>query len=382
MMRYIHQVSTYVLSLIVLFLTSCQKEGDFERNNLSKRTVMVYLAANNNLVTDAYQNINQMEASFQGIDGRLIVYARLAHADPALYEISYDLSAAIKSKKVKTYQPHNSSDPQIMKMVFEDIQKLYPAESYGAILWSHATSWVSPDYNLRLRSFGDDAGLKMDIKDLKVALPGNLDYLIFDACSMGSVEVLYELKDKADYILASPTEVAAVGMPYDRMMKDLFSPVEQGLKEVGRKYFEFYEAQEGIYQSGTISLIDARQLRSFAQITKGILDRYELIYPDMRRAELQRLDFIDNSPSAGFDLLDFMEKNFAVHQLTSLYEGLNKLVLYKAHTKSFNNKPIEKFCGLSCYIPVSQNAGIHPYYKSLLWYQDAGFYHLFDPYNL
>jgi len=209
-----------------------------------------------------------------------------------------------------------------------------------------------------------------------------LDYLIFDACSMASVEVLYEIKDKARYILASPTEVVAVGLPYHLVMKDLFANSQEGLIQVAKKYYAYYNAKEGIYQSATIALIDTRYLEHFALQMKALLEKQPFRFADFRRNELQGLDFIEQSPSAGFDLMDFLAKNFSTELLQDLQEEMERLVLFKAHTARFNNKPIQHFSGLSCYVPSPENKLIHPYYKTLSWYQAGGFYHLFNSLQL
>lgn len=41
-----------------------------------------------------------------------------------------------------------------------------------------------------------------------------LDFLIFDACFMSCVEVAYDLRHAAQYIIASPTEIMGDGFPY------------------------------------------------------------------------------------------------------------------------------------------------------------------------
>jgi hypothetical protein len=64
----------------------------------------------------------------------------------------------------------------------------------------------------------------MELADFANAIPYKLDFIIFDACFMGSVEVCYELKDKAEYIVASPTEILSPGFVYSSMMQHLFKP--------------------------------------------------------------------------------------------------------------------------------------------------------------
>jgi hypothetical protein len=124
---------------------------------------------------------------------------------------------------------------------------------------------------LKTRSFGDDNSKSMDVQQLKSALPANLDFLIFDACSMASVEVLYELRNVAPYILASPTEVLSVGMPYHQIGRLLYTPdVKTGLTETAKAYVEYYRQKSGLEQSATFSVIDTKQLPLLAQETKKL----------------------------------------------------------------------------------------------------------------
>lgn len=59
-----------------------------------------------------------------------------------------------------------------------------------------------------LRSFGQDESNWMEIDELAEALPDHVfDFIMFDACYMASTESSLCFRDKADYILASPTEV-------------------------------------------------------------------------------------------------------------------------------------------------------------------------------
>ena len=91
-----------------------------------------------------------------------------------------------------------------MKQVLNDIIQMYPAQEYRLILWSHGTSWLPAGSSLR--SFGEDSGKQMNIPDLAENLPIKFDFILFDACLMGSVEVVYELKEKANFIISSSTE--------------------------------------------------------------------------------------------------------------------------------------------------------------------------------
>lgn len=288
-----------VFILAVLF--SCKKEP---HEILAERTIFLYMAANNNLAGNAYDNINQMEEGFRNIDGTLIVYAKIFGQSPRIYRISYDNSREIKSAVLKSYPDHDSSDPKIMKMVMDDMQKLAPAKSYGLVLWSHASNWLPGTSKLKTRSFGDDDGRTMDIKALKKALPTNLDFLVFDACSMASVEVLYEQKDITPLVLASPTEIINTGMPYHQVLNGLFhQDIPSGLMEVARATYKYYNEKDGILRSATFSLIDMEQLETLAETTRLLIS--EMNVKRVRRDGIQRLDLDRTSPISAFDFLDF-----------------------------------------------------------------------------
>ena len=68
--------------------------------------------------------------------------------------------------------------------------------------------------------------IEIDITDLAEAIPMNMDYIIFDACFMGGVEVAYELMEKCDKMVFSQTEILADGMDYKTMCSYLFAAGE------------------------------------------------------------------------------------------------------------------------------------------------------------
>lgn len=359
--------------------TSCAKEEGDTPDRMTTRTVMVYMAANNSLAAEAYKNINQMEEGFKAVDGKLIVYARLFGQQPKLYEIAHDTSPEIKSKVLKTYNDHDSSNPEIMKMVFADIKAYARAPSYAAILWSHATNWAPADLGqVSVRSFGDDNYSRMDVQQLKEALPANLDYLIFDACSMASVEVLYELRDVAPYILASPTEVLSVGMPYDQIYSLLYhEDVKMGLRGVAEAYVNYYKQKKGEEQSATFSLVDTKQMEQLAATTKALLTTYEYRLPAINRNAVQRMDLDQSSPVVAFDFIDLFEQQLSDEEIQPLYAAVDRVVVYKAHTDTFLGQPIRAFSGLSTYVPVAEEGHLKPFYQTLSWFDAAAYGLLF-----
>jgi len=355
---------------IVMLLNSCNDKKDTAIEKDS-RVVLVYIGANNNLVSDAYNSINAMEAGRVGLDADVYVYATLAGTTPKIYKIVADQSPEIKSTVIKSYGDQDSANPVVMKQILQTMKGYVGNRPSGLVLWSHATNWL-PNVGVKLMSFNEDRGNKTELRDLQAIIPSGLDFLLFDACSMASVEVLYELRDKAKYTIASPAEVLSTSMPYHLVLKHLVDPdLERGLISTATTYFNFYNQLTGLYRSATISVVNNAYWSDLAKNVHVALTGSPLtvIYRD----NLQRLDFDEKSLSAGFDFLDFVHQNMLPTETTAIEATVSKLVIYKANTATFLGKPILRFSGLSCYVPNDLNKWVHPYYNSLQWAKDSGF---------
>ncbi|WP_343571187.1 clostripain-related cysteine peptidase [Sphingobacterium sp.] len=353
-----------------MLLNSCNDKKDTAIEEDS-RVVLVYIGANNNLVSDAYNSINAMEEGMVGLDADVYVYATLAGTTPKIYKIVADQSPEIKSTVIKSYGDQDSANPVVMKQILQTMKGYVGNRPSGLVLWSHATNWL-PNVGVKLMSFNEDRGNKTELRDLQAIIPSGLDFLLFDACSMASVEVLYELRDKAKYTIASPAEVLSTSMPYHLVLKHLVDPdLERGLISTATTYFNFYNQLTGLYQSATISVVNNAYWSDLAKNVHVALTRAPLtgIYRD----NLQRLDFDEKSLSAGFDFLDFVHQNMLPTETTAIEATVSKLVIYKANTVTFLGKPILRFSGLSCYVPNDLNKWIHPYYNTLQWAKDSGF---------
>jgi len=255
----------------------------------------------------------------------------------------------------------------------QDAINLYPAKEYDLILWSHGSSWMPNGSGLR--SFGNDNGTRINIPDLANALPVKFNFILFDACLMGSVEVACELKDKTDYLIASPAETQATGFPYKQIVPELIQS-QIDFNAVAKTYFDYYNAQSGAYQSATVSVVDTRYLPDLANSMKQLCENNPVNLQTFDRTSVQRLDVYEEQYD--FDLLDFVDKVFPNANKDDFVNQLNKVVLYKNHTPQFILKyNINTYCGLSCYIPLSGRGDLTAYYKTLKWYQNAGLNYLF-----
>ena len=358
-------------ALCIILLASCSLYDNTKGNTdetKARRTVIVYMVADNNLSEYAWDKIKEMQSGYKDNDAHFIVFIDPEDDSPYLLQITHG-----SCETIMTYPESNITDGTQMNQALNDIIGMYPAKSYGLVLWSHGNSWLPA--GLPMRSFGEDRGNQMDISTLVAALPVKFDFILMDACLMGAVEVAYELKDKTDFIIASPTEMLYSGFSYKQMVHEL-TRTEPDLKKVAADYIDFYNRRSGIMQSASISLINTGELEQLAAITHQLIENLTYDIETFDRTSVQRLDVYEEQYT--FDFLDFIEKAFPDADIAPLKRQLDKTVLFEAHTLRFINEYyINTCCGLSCYIPHPNRDDLNTYYQQLEWCKDAGFTYLF-----
>lgn len=372
-----------------LVLCACHKSDPIEP--LPGRTVLVYMAADNSLSSDGYTNIKQMLEGMKHTSGRLVIYFDPLNDVPRLFTIEGGRAARLDTLQV--YEEENSASVEVLARVIEDTRRLYPHDSYGLILWSHGMGWLPGNWYfprtwtsraressfLRTKYIGTDdhtghTGQRngyLEIGELLRAMPGGFDFILFDACFMSSVEVLYELRNKADYFIASPAEIISNGFPYEKIMSYLWGG-EENYRQMCSTFFDFYNDHEDPYKVGwksaTVALVKSAELNGLMAVTRDILKGHT--------------DFLDISawsyplsagslPDVFFDLGDYIRQMATTEQYRIFEEQLDRTVVYKAATPEFFFQPIppDKFSGLSTYIPLAKWEDMNRVYYNFEWPQ-------------
>lgn len=378
-----------IILAIMVLLAACNKtetvypEGD--------RTVLFYLAGDNNLSDDGYNNLRSLREGMKGVAGRVVIYFDPAGSAPCLMTIKGSDSPVLDT--VAFYEEEDSADPAVLQRVIGEMKLRYPSDSYGLILWSHGMGWFPVGYSfpgstsyrradvpyIPTKYFGQDTTLAegrgdsyMEIADLAAALTGHFDFIMFDACFMASVEVLYELRDKADYFIASPAEIISDGFPYEAAAP-YFWGGEEDLKQVCREYYNYYANHPNVvygeeWQSGMLALVKASELGALAQAAHqavgavgesgvGSVWRYPLLAFGL--------------PDVFYDLGDYVNVMGTEEDKAAFREQLARTVVYKVATpKMFGEEvPSDRYSGLSCYIPQSRWQDMNDFYSTLEWAQ-------------
>ena len=215
-----------IFLLSLLSFVACDKE-EVVIPTTAPRTVLIYFAGDNSLSGYVSQNLRAIKEGIErdGLNnGNLLIYTDKQNEAPQLFQLKLEADT-IRQIVLETYASNqNSASTETLTQIIDKVQKEYPADSYGLVLWSHGTGWLPSDIYSYLRSFGQDGKNNfMEINDLASALSKyHFDFILFDACYMSCAEVAYAFRGCADYIIGSPTEILANGFPYQTIMWDMF----------------------------------------------------------------------------------------------------------------------------------------------------------------
>lgn len=384
----------------LLFSAACCTESPIIEEN-RKLNLLIYFAADNSLSDAAVADFADLKTGYvPSTDGYLFVYFKTS-SDPnaKLYRLQ-TVNGTVQETVIKEYGEVNSCDPKLMHQVLTDSRVSYAAERYGLVLWSHGTGWLpegsygenpmeilsveaesaearSPYqgflYNIhdprypRVKSFGRDKEREMEISALREALGSySYDFIAFDACLMGSIEVAYELRDHCRYFVASPAEILADGFPYERLGFYMFTDRgEPDLRGLCAQFYESYAARSGFFQAATISLLESAKLEAVAQTLRPIVEAHRKEIQNIDPGSVQVYDRL--AQPLFFDLDHFVQNMASGPEYKTFHAVLEAATVYKAATPKFITIEINHFGGVSAYIPYSNYVVLNPAFRLTRW---------------
>ena len=311
-------------------------------------------------------------------------------------ELTFDAVCRIAQKKEYTMNSQIATDPAVMEEVFTDMQTVAPSDSYGLILGSHASGWMKGT-SVPTKAFGDDDGYNIDIPDLADVLKNSfsekLDFVLFDACMMGTAEVGYELRETTSYCIASVMETPVYGFPYDQILPYLYSE-NVDYSAVCHEFISFNKTKDAW---GTCAVMDCSQMENLASAVKAKLSEWKDALSSVSMQNVQQYG-VNSYKYFSYDVLDFFRelgRKSGVVKTTDLNEAiasvqsaLNQAVIAKDCLSGvdydFDGLVIvgTRFCGIGMYIPkevndyvpdnISWNNWNSYYERSISWYRAAG----------
>ncbi len=376
---------------------SCTKPGCEVDHAKTRKVLLLYSAGYNSLKNYLLDDIEDLKQGWlpgnDCCDDKLLVYTHTPAQNggynrptsPYLIQLYRGADGkAVADTLVKYPEGTISSSASQLNSVLSHIKESYPAKSYGIIFSSHATGYLPPEYYTKPeaapKSIGQDqvgtpgnyVSYEIELCDFAEAIPMKMDYILFDACLMGGVEVAYELREKCGKVGFSQAEVLAEGFDYKTLTTHLLQNAEPDPQAVCEDYFKQYESQSGVSQSATVSFVDCGRMQNLAAACRDIFSAHRNGLASIDPNKVQRFYRYDYHWFYDMESI-IMEAGATEGEMAALHSALDECVIYKAHTPSFMGSfDIDVFSGLSMYLPCDGGPQLDTYYKSLGWNKDTG----------
>ena len=385
-----HLMPLFLAEIILLGIVfpGCSPENDLPPTPVSY-VVLVYMAADNSMDTDVDYTINKIKEGAKQSAGTAVVYLDRKNAPPRLFSISQKGEETL----LKSYEEENSANTTTLARVIREIKERVPSDKFGLVFWSHSMGWYPATYIPQVSTRyigidetpadGESSFSAMEIDQIAEALPDHVaEYIWFDVCLMGSAEALYAFRNKAAYLVGSPTEVLlaadydASGAPYAKILPFLFG----GKEDLAQACNIFYDHYNGmnyeILRSASIALVDAAELDGLYGEADKILSGKLPIVETLDTGDIQTYHS-QSIPQVFFDLEEFVQHIAAPAEYADFERQLSRTVIYKAATPSFMINKDDKFTidparfsGLSTYIPLEECKDTNAYryyFEKLEW---------------
>ena len=396
---------------VILFLSSCNPSEEEPAPIPSKdsMTILAYLIANNKLNEALLSNIAIMYDGLKDMDkpATLLVYwdgqSSMGENKSTHLILKYetdgkgningkpalDIDATTReilnvAEVLKEYPTQTSTDKNVFESVLSDMVAFSPTDKLGLVIGSHGSAWLNT-ISTSGRAIGYDGSNSNSIllDEMVEAMEGvgkKFEFLLFDACYMGTIEVCYEFRNVADYLISSVMEVPAYGFPYDYFLSDLYDGTINGYKKVCQSFVDYYKSeyengQEGCW--GTIALVDCSEVTNLVTLFREEIVSHKDVLSDYYIGNLQEYGR-NGGKYIAYDLLHFIKDLNSGEVPKSFEDQLNKTVLDKGcleesryYTYDYD-VDAENFCGLGLYIPLSTRPKWNTYFKTLDWYTASG----------
>lgn len=219
---------------------------------LADWTVLVYMAADNNLQNQALRDLQEMAVAGSSTAVHVIVQLDLPDSGAARYALP-SLSPIVALGAQAMGSAQTLSDFLVWG------RQNYPANRTALIIWNHGAGWQGTAF---------DEGDSLNLPELQAALRNALaqtgqpplDLLAFDACLMGQLEVFQAVHPFARYAVGSAELTPGEGWQYQALLAELYAAPEQEGAALAQRLVANFRAAYADDDFVTMTAVDLSRL--------------------------------------------------------------------------------------------------------------------------
>jgi len=284
-------INILFFTLIFLFFSGCMQSNTDTQGVPAGRkwTIMIYMAADNDLEAAAIADFNELEAV--ALNGTPITILVLLDRNPGydktngdwsdtrVFEIKTDpkgLTPTIISPRincpelgltVNTETDLNTADPLVLSSFIDFAKREYKADRYALFIWGHGTGWRGGVQNnvlpmpYKAIAIDDTRNQYMSLPSFGKAVAGKgLSLIAFDTCYAALLEVVYQIKNDAELFVGSVGAIPSTGWDYTTLFTDFLKKPNLSVDNLGDSIQNQFSMQYSGLDYATISQIKLSQV--------------------------------------------------------------------------------------------------------------------------
>jgi len=332
--------------------------------NANEWSLFVYLNGDNNLESDAFDDLQEMTAAGSTSDVHIVVL------------LDTDSANGGRARKLYVTQGGYDELEDMGEIDMGDWETLadfgvwavenYPARHYGLILWDHGDGWKGEAATSALtKAFSNDDhgtsdGISISNGDYARALQAisgatgdKLDFVGFDACLMGMWEVAEATAPYSHSFIASEELIPAWGWNYDEFLVPFVDSPETTATELGISIVDTYHDDDS--DNSTLAVTNLDTLPELRVAMSAFADALRSDPSQYNKVETVRASTQDFNYGEYRDLWDFANRvatiGGASPELVAASQALRtQLDISIVYSRAQNDYPGAH--GLSVYLPA------------------------------
>lgn len=242
------KLSHFLVPLTLLCITIAQilprTSYAEETDKITKQwTLMVFMNGDNNLNNAGVRDLAEMQAVGSTSDINIVVLrdygpkqsTKILYVNKGSSTVIYDFNKNL-----------DTGDYNALINFFQFVKTNYPANHYLVDVWNHGGGWrervnkgISNDdtsgHSISTIQLGQAADAIRAINNNK-----KVDILGMDACLMAMAEVIYEVKDSFNYVIASEETEPGDGWNYTSILNKLVANPAMSAEELSKEQVDSY----------------------------------------------------------------------------------------------------------------------------------------------